>query len=373
MRFAFSRDAVQEAFAEAFVNLNTLPVADFISVFNNLYEGGKGMLHIVNGDSVSDKLKQGVIQGDILVWREVYSTGPVFREMAESSNRSVRAQYLEQTPGVPQSEYIKSSDTQYKALQDFKKYKEIVLWFEHDLFDQTMLCYLLHWFAKQSLGETKLSLLCIGTYPGISLFRGLGQLTIKQIEALSGTWQSVGYQELKLGTKVWEAYTSRKPGKHIEILQEDTSVLPFVRDAFEVHLSRLPSTYNGLGIVEQTTLEMVASGISDPYGLFDQVGNKLNALGMGDLEYWYLLEKISEEPYPLLHIQGLVAFPKFNNPVQSFRECVITLTELGRNVQEGEEDWVTIKGTDEWVGGLRLQGRTTPLRWDTSHKTIIQM
>lgn len=56
----------------------TLPVADLVSVFNHLYEGGQNMLHIVNGDVVGEMLKQGVVQGDVLVWREVYPAGPIF-------------------------------------------------------------------------------------------------------------------------------------------------------------------------------------------------------------------------------------------------------------------------------------------------------
>ncbi|MGM0885058.1 MAG: hypothetical protein ACQEXQ_28955 [Bacillota bacterium] len=36
------------------------------------------MLHIVNGDSVGHKLKVSAVQGDILVWREIYTEGPVF-------------------------------------------------------------------------------------------------------------------------------------------------------------------------------------------------------------------------------------------------------------------------------------------------------
>ena len=37
---------------------NSLHVTDFISVFLDLYEGGTKMLHIVNGDSVAEKLKE---------------------------------------------------------------------------------------------------------------------------------------------------------------------------------------------------------------------------------------------------------------------------------------------------------------------------
>ncbi|WP_052410410.1 hypothetical protein [Paenibacillus durus] len=112
---------------------------------------------------------------------------------------------------------------------EFTKYNEIVLWFEYDLFDQTMLCYLLHSLAGQTLGDTKLSLLCIGDYPGVERFRGLGQLTVKQLKALSGTWRSVSERELALGSKMWEAYTSPLPEQHIRFFEEDTSALPFVK------------------------------------------------------------------------------------------------------------------------------------------------
>lgn len=53
------------------------------------------MLHIVNGDSVGDKLREGNIRGDVLVWREVYPVGPTFVKMEEPRARTARAAYLE--------------------------------------------------------------------------------------------------------------------------------------------------------------------------------------------------------------------------------------------------------------------------------------
>ncbi|MCQ6561826.1 sigma-70 family RNA polymerase sigma factor [Paenibacillus mendelii] len=350
----------------------TLPVADFAAVFQLLSEGGNRMLHIVNGDSVADKLRQGVVQGDILVWREVYPEGPVFADPAEFTHRSIRAQYLEATMGIPSAEYIQGSQAQEKVLADFRQYEEIVLWFEHDLFDQTMLCYLLHWFAQQPLGSTKLSLLCIGAYPGIELFRGLGQLSVEQMKTLSGTWQAVGQEELELGAEVWEAYCSPDPMSLARLLQDGrTGALPFVHHAFQLHLARLPSVHNGLGIVEQTTLEMVQNGLHSPMELFEQVGNKLHVLGMGDLQYWHHLAKISQGPYPLLRAEGLEAFPNYKDPAPSFRHCKLVLTELGRSVMAGEADWITVNGIDEWYGGVHLQGHSIPWRWDANHRRIV--
>lgn len=350
----------------------TLPVADFVSVFHQLYEGGKRMLHIVNGDTVAEKLRQGVVQGDILVWREVYPEGPVFIDSAEGTNRSVRARYLEQAMGIPSAEFIRLSEEQEKVRADFRKYEEIVLWFEHDLFDQTMLCCLLHWFAQQSLGATKLSLLCIGAFPGIELFRGLGQLSVNLMATLSGTWQAIGKEQLELGTIVWEAYCATDPGKLVQLLEEgDTSGLPYVRDAFRLHLSRFPSTRNGLGIVEQTTLEMVRDGTTSPLDLFGHIGNQLHGLGMGDLQYWHRLAKLSQGPHSLLKLEGLSAFPGYKDPASSLRQSTVALTEAGRKVLDGEEDWIALNGIDEWYGGVHLQGRSIPWRWDASQNTLV--
>lgn len=329
---------------------NSLHVADFISVFLDLYEGGTKMLHIVNGDSVADKLKECGVQGEILVWREVYPHGPMFREM-DGGNLKLRVQYLQKTLGIPQEEYIQGCREQEQVLQNFADYPEIVLWFEHDLFDQTMLCYLLHWFSHQSLGSTNLNLLCIGAYPGIELFRGLGQLSAKQLQTLSGTWQPVGPDQLQLGQKVWEAYTSEEWSKHAQIVEENTEALPFVQAAYQAHLARVPSEDNGIGIIEQVTLEAVSAGVVHPYELFRHVGDRLHVLGMGDLEYWYRLRNMTEEPYPLLDIQGLDAFPDYKHAAPSFRDCVIRLTDLGNQVLSGATNWVKLKGIDEWYGG----------------------
>lgn len=349
----------------------SLLVTDFVSMFNDLYEGGVSMLHIVNGDLVGEKLKKGNICGDILVWREVYPVGPVFVEMGEQHQRLPRVKYLERTLGIPADDYVTNCKSQEQILQNFHEYDEVVLWFEHDLFDQLMLSYLLHWFSKRTLGHTKLNLLCIGDYPGIDLFRGLGQLTTKQLETLSGTWQRIGQKELETGSRIWKAYASPDIERHVGILHEDTSALPFAHAALELHLSRLPSAMNGLGIVEQTILELIRHRVDTPRELFKEIGNRLSELGMGDLEFWYRLKSMSERPNALLEIRGSHTFPDYRKKTTpSFENCVVALTEIGLDVATGAKDWVMVKGMNEWYGGLRLNGDLT-WRWDSERRLLV--
>ncbi|TBL80579.1 DUF1835 domain-containing protein [Paenibacillus thalictri] len=330
------------------------------------------MLHIVNGDSVAKKLRQGLVPDDILVWREVYPHGPVFEEPAAVDHRKKRARYLERTLGIPRSEYIMISETQDKTLAGYSQYKEVVLWFEHDLFDQAMLCYLLHWFSKQFLSQTKLSLLSIGEFPGIEPFRGLGQLTPEQLQSLSGTWKSVSPEAMELGSALWQAYSSSEPDKLQKLLSEDTSALPFAQEAFKAHLSRFPSVRNGLGCVEQMTLELVETGINSPGELFGHVSGRLHILGIGDLQYWHILKKLSQGPYPLLSIRGMDGFPAYDAPTASFVHGEIALTAFGRSVLAEEADRAAKQGIDEWYGGVHVQGKQPRWRWDTVRQTLYE-
>ncbi|MDG0811313.1 DUF1835 domain-containing protein [Cohnella rhizosphaerae] len=301
------------------------------------------MLHIVNGDSVGDKLRKGNIRGDVLVWREVYPAGPTFVKMEEPGARAARAAYLERTMGIPADEYTAACASQERTLQRFRQYDEVVLWFEHDLFDQLMLGYLLHWFSRQELGDTKLNLLCIGAYPGVERFRGLGQLTAAQLESLVGTWKRIGQRELETGKRIWEAYASPNVEDHAAMLREDTSALPFAQAALDMHMSRLPAAPSGLGIVEQTVLELVRDGTNTPLGLFKAVGERLSLLGMGDLEFWYRLRQMAEPRVALIEIRNPSALPGDS-------ENVAALTEMGRNVAAGVQIG-HFKGMDEWYGG----------------------
>lgn len=351
-----------------------LPVIDVAAMFNLLDDGGRKMLHIVNGDVVGDMLKQGVVQGDVLVWREIYSAGPIFVNPSGENERGIRAGVLEHTLGIPAEKYLSGCEEQEEKLRGFKRYDEVVLWFEHDLFDQSMLAYLLHWLKTQKPGRVKLSLLCIGEFPGIELFHGLGQLTPAQLKSLSGTWRNIGKEELELGSVLWQAYASSCPLELAECLEQNrealaSSAFPFAYEAFRAHLSRLPSVENGLGIVEQTTLEALQKGAKTIVELFRRVTDTLHVLGMGDLEYFRYLYALVQGEHPLVTIDGAV--PDFRQ-IPDLLHRQASLTTLGEQVLAGAADRITIQGIDQWFGGLHLQGHHVPWRWDKAAGMPVQ-
>lgn len=97
------------------------------------------------------------------------------------------------------------------------------------------------------------------------------------------------------------------------------------------HLSRLPSVENGLGIVEQTTLQAVAGGMDTPLKLFRQVTDQLHRLGMGDTEYWKILRTLTAGKQPLLEIEGASELTDYRE-VPEFLHRSVTLTGWGATV-----------------------------------------
>ncbi|WP_028595002.1 hypothetical protein [Paenibacillus assamensis] len=97
----------------------------------------------------------------------------------------------------------------------------------------------------------------------------------------------------------------------------------------------------------------------------------LHELGMGDLQYWHALSKLSQGTQPLLHIEGLESFPHFQGTPPSFHNCSISLTELGRQVLESKVDWIALNGIDMWLGGVHVLGKSVPWRWDDEANAIV--
>jgi hypothetical protein len=135
------------------------------------------MLHIHNGDASANVAKQTSLPGEHFAFREALVDGPTPASYLANGWELLRARHLSSTYGVDLKECQQQLAAQETQLISIDQHDEVVLWFEHDLFCQTHLIYLLDRFGKRDLGNTKLSLVCIDSFPGRKNFRGVGELT----------------------------------------------------------------------------------------------------------------------------------------------------------------------------------------------------
>src|SRR5262249_55542559 len=154
----------------------------------------------------------------------------------------VRAQALTGFGAGNYDEIRASFAARDRALEGFRKHEEVVLWFEHDLFDQLQLIQLLDWFAQQELGKVKLSLIQIDSYPGVKPFYGLGQLSGTQLARLFPTRRAVTSAHLAAAREAWQAFRSSDPAALLEQAQKNSPALPFLAAALQRFLEEYPWT-----------------------------------------------------------------------------------------------------------------------------------
>jgi hypothetical protein len=63
---------------------------------------------------------------------------------------------------------------------------EYVLWFEADLYDQLQIAQILAMLGDLGVAPGRVTLVCIGEYPGIAHFGGLGELEPRQLPGPAG-------------------------------------------------------------------------------------------------------------------------------------------------------------------------------------------
>lgn len=327
------------------------------------------MLHIHNGDAAAGVAKQSTIPGEHFAWREALIEGPTPADVSPAEWRKLRADHLSDSYEIDPIETENGLEAQEEKLTSYLDHDEVVLWFEHDLFCQINLLYLLDWFAQRELGTTRLSLIFIGQFPGLPNFRGLGELTPDQMASLFPGRHEVSTAEFNLAEAAWAAYRSPDPSAIETLLETDTSAMPFLKQALRLHLERFPFVRNGLGRIQNRGLEFIQDGSRKFVELFPRFGIAEPRYGLGDSQFWMALRKISEVRHPLLKVSNGGSSNGTLSP-EKMHEATFEMTETGEAVLTGQADFVEINGLDTWLGGVHLSGTTNLWRWDDQRQKL---
>ena len=328
------------------------------------------MLHIHNGDSTAGTLREFGFPGEHKAFHEVLMEGPAPGDLSLDDWLEIRARFLAEAYELKVLNCKKDLREQEAWLLRFSEHDETILWFEHDLFCQINLIYLLDWFSKRSMGKSRVSLICVAEFPGVEDFRGLGQLTGEQLASLFDRRREVTDAELSLAVRAWAAYCSADPEEISRLIDRDTSAMPFLGHALRLHLMRFPSVRNGLGRVENTALEMISNGAIKFKSLFPVFAKAEPVYGMGDSQLWSALNHLGQAGDPLITISA----PDDHGPALRsnwYYDASFELTETGRAVLASERDFIEINGIDLWLGGVHLAAGEV-WRWDEDSGRLTQ-
>jgi hypothetical protein len=314
------------------------------------------MLHVLNGDATRVKLEQSRVPGVFAVWADVLHEGPTPLHATQESWRETRARYLAQAGYTSYDEALGTLRAWDRRLESYREHDEVVLWFEHDLFDQLLLIRHLDWFDTQELGSTVLSLICIDRFPGVPEFAGLGQLTPDQLALLLESRQRVTSEQMALGRHAWEAFCAPTPEPLEALLTAGTSPLPLLAGALRRHLEEYPHVSHGLSRSERQILAAIAAGAESPVKIFERAQRMEERVFAGDATVWHQVRELAAGSHPLLRLN-------VDGPAGTLPSGTVSLTEDGRRVLEGVEDRIALNGIDRWLGGVHLTTESL-WRWD---------
>lgn len=322
---------------------------------------GATLLHVLNGDATRSKLEASDVPGRLVVWADALHDGAVPGDLSRPDWLEVRARFIADA-GYATLEEARATLAQWEVgLESHSDHREVVLWLEHDLFDQLLLLHHLDWFAERRRPDTRLSLICVGEYPGVADFKGLGQLAPDQLASLLGTRRTVTARQLELGRAGWRAFTAPDPRGLESFLAGDTTDLPFLAPALRRLLEEYPSTRDGLSLTERRILELVVEGSRPAVEVFHALHAAEAAFYIADLSFWRVITELAAGADPLVRIaDGREGDPSAENPLRGRR---IASTDSGRAVLAGAGA-VRLRGIDRWIGGVQLRGREAAWCWD---------
>ena len=213
------------------------------------------------------RMREGELAGSLLAWRDVLHEGPVPATDSLAQLTRVRASYLAEAgygTELKIHDQLKARDAHLGCATE---HDEVVLWFEHDLYDQLQLLQVLDWFAPNA-PDAKISLIVVGRYPGIARFVGFGQLTPSQVAGLLDSRVPALPEHFDTARRAWAAFRQTTPQSWARLLTGATAVMPYLQAAVLRMLEELPSAHNGLSRSEQSALGLIADGAAAPHEIF---------------------------------------------------------------------------------------------------------
>lgn len=299
-------------------------------------------LHIRCGDDLRAALAASGVTGDYLKWCDPLAEGPCPQGVEGDAWYALRARFITTRYGEIHAAAYGQLVEQDDGLAAARRYDEVVLWFEHDLFDQAILGRLLAWAADAAP-------------PNLTLVQGdryIGRMSPAEVADAFAARRPVTRTEIELGVRFWDAWRDPSPDALAELA---TAPLPFLGDALKRHLEEFPDTEDGLALTERLILLAIADGARDRSAIFRGYSAQERAIWLGDLSVFAWLDDLATGGHPLVARDAL-----------GWR-----LTPTGAAVLAGKIDALGLRPCDRWRGGVHLEGRPR-WRWSRAAGRLIE-
>jgi DNA-binding transcriptional MerR regulator len=327
------------------------------------------LLHITNGESAGNTLRQTTLGGAVLPWQDALHEGPV-PALPRPELLRTRAGFLADCGWGRRQALLASFERRDRQLLEaLRDDLEVVLWFEHDLYDQLQLLDVLALGHAEGFAP---ELIVVGSFPGRPSFAGLGELAASELETLWPARAPATPAALEAATSAWAALQAPEPTALAGWATRDTAELPFLAPALRRLLEELPAPADGLSGTERRALQAVDAGAQSPPAAFVAAQRLEEAPFLGDTWFFRALSALGQGETRLVETDDgtpLPAPPPLGDG-QQFARLRLRLTEAGEQTLRGEGDRVELLGIDRWVGGTHITPDSL-WRWDAAGRKLV--
>ena len=314
-------------------------------------------------------MEQSSVPGTLSAWPDVLHDGPTPLVTGEEWIQA-RCNHLGELTGDEIDRVIAQYRASDAVLESWRDRDEVVFWLEHDLFDQLLLIRHLWWLTTnaddRARHATRFSLVCGDDY--------VGMLRPDQFRPRFDARAPITPEQIRIGAAAWEAYCSGEPTRLVPFAAlngrrpdraEQMRSLPFLAAAMRRLLEEFPAPSTGLARSERQILEVLSEGPRTPEQAFVAASRLEEAIYMGDLSFWDIVQSMSDVPHPLVTVDAHERSGALPESRLSLPEGTLTITDTGRRVLAGRADHVALNGISRWLGGTHLSpGRVW--RWTGS-------
>lgn len=215
-------------------------------------------LHVANGTATTRLIEAAGIPGRRSVWADPLYEGAVPQGLDDEQLIEVRSGYLAGAYGLGTSVIANELRECRREIAAHTAYDELVLWYEHDLFDQLNLIQLLPWVQAHTPPAKPVTLVCIDRYPGHPHFMGLGELSPADIATLLETRRPVEPARYEQAAEAWSAFRASTPQRLERLAHRENRAMPFLGPALRRLLEEYPAVGDGLSRTERRLLSVAA-------------------------------------------------------------------------------------------------------------------
>ena len=282
-----------------------------------------------------------------LVWGPLPSDTELAASLAARTTQAPGAHWLDDASPQSVDQIGKGSG----LIELCRACETVELWMETEPNSQLVLIWLLDYLHAHATARTTNLFIC---HVDVSI----GGATPEQIAESKFPTVSVTSDHLEIASLAWRAYREPTPQAWFSLLNRDLSLLPQLRRCVVELLEELPGRATGLGLSEMRMLELIAAGHTHPFDLFPHHRQRFQRRVFGYWEAGALLEGLALAPVPA--VSGLAESPfsleMHNSPSRydRYKASRLSLTELGKAILRGTEDFSRHNPIHRWWGGVEL-------------------